>query len=182
MPNSPGQDIHENTGYPPAGFSVEGQGGAIVQEPFQIPGQIQYPPNFVNNPPPQFYHPAQGPPTFFPYQGNPYPPQDPNGLTWQAVQQHDTMFGEYPRGRYSDIEQRGAYVDSPFVGVHGLSTRTQFHPPEPVSQYQVPSNVPGPVDPVPVTYEPSWHDEDSADEDQSRGKRSYRHSIEKLLM
>jgi hypothetical protein len=176
MSNS-GQENNENPGFPPAVFSAEGP---------VVSGPLQYsPPNFNNPEPPPCYFPPQGPPTYplYQYQDNPLPLQGPNGLTWQAPQ-NATVFGLYPATQYPYIEQHTAYVNPSYVGVaidHGLSAQPQFHPTGPVPQYPVPMNAAGPVDAVTVTYETPWHNEDDRDGDQSRGKRSYRHIIDKLL-
>lgn len=165
--NSPGQEINEISGFPPAVFSTEGPG--VV-----VPGPPQFPPsNFVLRPEPSpYYYPPQGPPTYSPYQDNSIPLQVPNGFTWQAPQ-NVTAFGTFPAGQYPYIEQQTSYVNPAFVAPveHGFSTQPQFHHPGPVAQYPAPVNATGPVDAVAVTYDEPWHNGDDPDEDQSRGKR-----------
>jgi hypothetical protein len=120
---------------------------------------LQYsPPNFLNNP--------ERHPWYF-------PPQGP---------QNATVFGAFPAAQYPYIEQHTSYVNPLGVAIdHGLSAQPQFHPTGPV-QYPVPMNAAGPVEAVDVTYEAPWYNEDDlADEDQSKGKRSYCHIIDKLL-
>jgi hypothetical protein len=141
---------------------------------------------FPNNPEPSpYYFTPQGPPTYTPYQDNPLPLQGPNGFTWPAPQ-NGAIFGAFPMAnpQYTYIEQHTAFVNPSFVRApidHGLSTQPQFHPPRPGPQYPVAMNATGPIDAVAVTYEAPWHNEDDPDGDQSKGKRSYCHIIDRLL-